>query len=199
MALRVHSSKASLEAEPINIAVLAKLSSHRYDHVIPTSYHPAVQPEKEAPSSSGASSHGFLSRRACAPELPVASSRNTNIPMLEALQALMQECIDGQHLWATALAVFLGTLFVMSMKGIWDASKPIDLKAGAIQLGEVIPTELSKYDGQDPFRPILLSLRGNIYDVSSAKEMYGPGALHSEWQLAEPTELCYQMACVIRR
>jgi len=143
----------------------------------------------------------LLESTAGAPELPGASSCNTNIPMLEALQALMQECIDGQHLWATALAVFLGTLIVMSMKGIWDASKPIDLKAMAIQLGEVIPTELSKYDGQDPFRPILLSLRGIIYDVSSAKEMYGPGALHSEWQLeavyARTTELCYQMACVI--
>ena len=103
--------------------------------------------------------------------------------MLEALQAFLQECLDGQHLWATALAVFLGTFLVMSLKGIWDASKPIDLKAMAIQLGEVIPTELAKYDGQDPFRPILLSLRGRIYDVSPAKEMYGPGALHSAWLL----------------
>ena len=97
--------------------------------------------------------------------------------MLQPLQAFLQECIDGQHLWATALAVFLGTFLVMSLKGIWDASRPVDLKASAIQLGEVIPTELGKYDGQDPFRPILLSLRGTIYDVTSAKEMYGPGAL----------------------
>ncbi|CAL5225355.1 g8158 [Coccomyxa viridis] len=67
----------------------------------------------------------------------------------------------------------------MSLKGIWDASRPIDLKASAIQLGEVIPTELGKYDGQDPFRPILLSLRGKIYDVSSAKEMYGPGGSYA--------------------
>jgi hypothetical protein len=101
--------------------------------------------------------------------------------MLEGLQGFLQECFDGKHLWATALAVFLGTFLVMSLKGIWDASKPIDLKAMAIQLGEVIPNELAKYDGQDPFKPILLSLRGRIYDVSPAKEMYGPGALHCAW------------------
>ena len=38
--------------------------------------------------------------------------------MLQPLQAFLQECIDGQHLWATALAVFLGTFLVMSLKGI---------------------------------------------------------------------------------
>lgn len=107
--------------------------------------------------------------------------------MLQTLQAFLQECLDGQHLWVTALAVFLGTFLVMSLKGIWDASRPIDLKASAIQLGEVIPTELGKYDGEDPFRPILLSLRGRIYDVSSAKEMYGQGALHAPWVTEIPS------------
>ena len=117
--------------------------------------------------------------------------------MLEPLQAFLQECLDGQHLWVTALAVFLGTFLVMSLKSIWDASRPIDLKASAIQLGEVISTELGKYDGQDPFRPILLSLRGTIYDVSSAKEMYGPGALQAASgpvMLHGMIDLCYR-AC----
>ena len=96
--------------------------------------------------------------------------------MLESMQQFLKDCLDGQNLWATALAVFLGTLIVMTLKGMWDASRPI--KASALQLGDIIPSELANYDGQDPFRPILLSLRGKIYDVSSAKEMYGPGALH---------------------
>ena len=96
--------------------------------------------------------------------------------MLETLQQFLKDCLDGQNLWATALAVFLGTLIVMTLKGMWDASRPI--KASALQLGDIIPSELANYDGQDPFRPILVSLRGKLYDVSSAKEMYGPGALH---------------------
>ena len=104
--------------------------------------------------------------------------------MLETLQQFLNDCLDGQNLWATALAVFLGTLIVMTLKGMWDASRPI--KASALQLGDIIPSELANYDGQDPFRPILLSLRGKLYDVSPAKEMYGPGALHFFQQIGIP-------------
>ena len=64
------------------------------------------------------------------------------------------------------------------LKTWWDASKPVDLQAAAIQVGNLIPSELAKYDGQDPFRPILLALRGTVLDVTAGREMYGPGALH---------------------
>ena len=101
--------------------------------------------------------------------------------MLESLSAFLSECLNGKHLWATALAVFLGTILFMVLKTWWDASRPIDLQATAIQVGELIPSELDKYDGQDPFKPILIALRGTILDVTSGREMYGPGALHTIW------------------
>ena len=78
---------------------------------------------------------------------------------------------------ATALAVFIGTFLFMALKTWWDASKPLDLQAAAIQVGDLIPSELAKYDGQDPFKPILMSLRGTVLDVTAGREMYGPGAL----------------------
>jgi predicted heme/steroid binding protein len=35
--------------------------------------------------------------------------------------------------------------------------------------------ELSKHDGQDPSLPLLISVRGRVYDVSKGKKHYSPG------------------------
>lgn len=34
--------------------------------------------------------------------------------------------------------------------------------------------ELSKHDGSDPSLPMLLSIRGVVYDISTGKQYYGP-------------------------
>lgn len=38
---------------------------------------------------------------------------------------------------------------------------------------------MERYSGRDPFLPILLAVRGTIYDVSKGKDFYGPGAAFS--------------------
>lgn len=35
--------------------------------------------------------------------------------------------------------------------------------------------QLAEYDGTDSSKPILIAVRGRIYDVTASKEMYGPG------------------------
>eukprot|EP00775_Hariotina_reticulata_P008133 gene8133-8327_t len=35
--------------------------------------------------------------------------------------------------------------------------------------------ELAEYDGKDPSKPLYISVRGTIYDVSSGRSFYGPG------------------------
>ncbi|KAL3900790.1 MAG: hypothetical protein SGCHY_001099 [Lobulomycetales sp.] len=35
-------------------------------------------------------------------------------------------------------------------------------------------SELAEYDGTDPSKPIYLSLRGKVYDVTAGKDYYGP-------------------------
>eukprot|EP00879_Flechtneria_rotunda_P004699 GHRR01004963.1.p1 GENE.GHRR01004963.1~~GHRR01004963.1.p1 ORF type:complete len:139 (+),score=28.53 GHRR01004963.1:107-523(+) len=35
--------------------------------------------------------------------------------------------------------------------------------------------QLAEYDGRDPSKPLYISVRGNIYDVSSGRSFYGPG------------------------
>ncbi|KAJ0458238.1 putative cytochrome b5-like heme/steroid binding domain-containing protein [Helianthus annuus] len=45
-----------------------------------------------------------------------------------------------------------------------------------VQLGEVSEEELKGYDGNDPKKPLLMAIKGQIYDVSQSRWMfYGPG------------------------
>lgn len=75
----------------------------------------------------------------------------------------------------TALLVFVGTLVFMLIKSWWDAKRLQKAVDAVPSIGEVTLEELSKYDGRDPFLPLLFSVRGQIYDVSKGKDFYGPG------------------------
>ncbi|CAH1439010.1 unnamed protein product [Lactuca virosa] len=44
-----------------------------------------------------------------------------------------------------------------------------------VQLGEVTEEELKAYDGNDPKKPLLMAIKGQIYDVSQSRMFYGPG------------------------
>lgn len=44
-----------------------------------------------------------------------------------------------------------------------------------VQLGEVTEEELKAYDGADPKKPLLMAIKGQIYDVSQSRMFYGPG------------------------
>ena len=35
--------------------------------------------------------------------------------------------------------------------------------------------ELAQYDGSDPRKPLLLAIRGEVYDVGRGRDFYGPG------------------------
>lgn len=36
-------------------------------------------------------------------------------------------------------------------------------------------SELAQYDGSDPARPLLIGIRGWVYDVTAGRDFYGPG------------------------
>ncbi|OAY72710.1 Membrane steroid-binding protein 2 [Ananas comosus] len=44
-----------------------------------------------------------------------------------------------------------------------------------VQLGEVTEEELRAYDGSDRMKPLLMAIKGQIYDVSQSRMFYGPG------------------------
>ncbi|PUZ76764.1 hypothetical protein GQ55_1G316500 [Panicum hallii var. hallii] len=44
-----------------------------------------------------------------------------------------------------------------------------------VQLGLVTEEELRAYDGSDPKKPLLMAIKGQIYDVTQSRMFYGPG------------------------
>ncbi|KAL5811180.1 hypothetical protein ACOSQ4_027748 [Xanthoceras sorbifolium] len=44
-----------------------------------------------------------------------------------------------------------------------------------VQLGEISEDDLKQYDGADPKKPLLMAIKGQIYDVSQSRMFYGPG------------------------
>ncbi|XP_061351056.1 membrane steroid-binding protein 2-like [Gastrolobium bilobum] len=44
-----------------------------------------------------------------------------------------------------------------------------------VRLGEITDQELRSYNGSDPDKPLLMAIKGQIYDVSTARNFYGPG------------------------
>ncbi|KAJ3064628.1 hypothetical protein HDU99_004408, partial [Rhizoclosmatium hyalinum] len=42
-------------------------------------------------------------------------------------------------------------------------------------------SELAEFDGRDPEKPIYLSLKGMIYDVSHRRDLYAPGGQMNEF------------------
>ncbi|XP_057508731.1 membrane steroid-binding protein 2-like [Actinidia eriantha] len=44
-----------------------------------------------------------------------------------------------------------------------------------VQVGEISEVELKAYDGSDSNKPLLMAIKGQIYDVSQSRMFYGPG------------------------
>ncbi|TVU02996.1 hypothetical protein EJB05_51460 [Eragrostis curvula] len=50
-----------------------------------------------------------------------------------------------------------------------------------VQLGEVTEEELRAYDGSDPKKPLLMAIKGQIYDVTQSRIFYGPGGPYASF------------------
>ncbi|OAY26548.1 membrane steroid-binding protein 2 [Manihot esculenta] len=50
-----------------------------------------------------------------------------------------------------------------------------------VHLGDVTEQELRAYDGSDPNKPLLMAIKGQIYDVSSSRMFYGPGGPYAKF------------------
>ncbi|XP_042465256.1 probable steroid-binding protein 3 isoform X1 [Zingiber officinale] len=44
-----------------------------------------------------------------------------------------------------------------------------------VQLGDITLEDLKAYDGSDPNKPLLVAIKGQVYDVSIGRLFYGPG------------------------
>lgn len=85
----------------------------------------------------------------------------------------------------TLLALFLAIYYVVS--GLFPSSDnhrhvasrdfepQMEPLRPPVQIGEVTEEELRAYDGSDPEKPLLMAIKGQIYDVSQSRMFYGPG------------------------
>ncbi|KAK7315024.1 hypothetical protein VNO77_33556 [Canavalia gladiata] len=84
----------------------------------------------------------------------------------------------------TLLAVILALYYVVS--GLFpsndhrhvssrDLEPQMEPLRPPVQIGEVTEEELKAYDGSDPEKPLLMAIKGQIYDVSQSRMFYGPG------------------------
>nr|CAD1829010.1 unnamed protein product [Ananas comosus var. bracteatus] len=55
------------------------------------------------------------------------------------------------------------------------APPPPYVPAEPVQVGDITAEELRAYDGSDPKKPLLMAIKGNVYDVSPGRLFYGPG------------------------
>lgn len=53
------------------------------------------------------------------------------------------------------------------------------MKESILNVGEITLQELAKWNGMDPQRPLLLAVRGKVFDVSKGSSFYGPGKPYS--------------------
>ncbi|KAG0457466.1 hypothetical protein HPP92_022318 [Vanilla planifolia] len=82
----------------------------------------------------------------------------------------------------TVLAVAVAFYYVVS--GFFEPApamrsrdvnvEPVEPFTPPVQLGEITEEELSAYDGSDPKKPLLMAIKGQIYDVSQSRMFYGP-------------------------
>ncbi|XP_054790491.1 membrane steroid-binding protein 1-like [Prosopis cineraria] len=83
----------------------------------------------------------------------------------------------------TALALLFAAYYAVS--GLFGASDPppgprnleelVQPLPPPVQVGEITEEELRAYDGADPKKPLLMAIKGQIYDVSQSRMFYGPG------------------------
>lgn len=83
----------------------------------------------------------------------------------------------------TTLAIGLALYHVVS--GLFGSSsstatmrsfeEPMEPLPPPVQVGEISEEELKQYDGSDSKKPLLMAIKGQIYDVSQSRMFYGPG------------------------
>eukprot|EP00252_Welwitschia_mirabilis_P002851 TRINITY_DN1286_c0_g1_i1.p1 TRINITY_DN1286_c0_g1~~TRINITY_DN1286_c0_g1_i1.p1 ORF type:complete len:103 (-),score=14.16 TRINITY_DN1286_c0_g1_i1:197-505(-) len=54
--------------------------------------------------------------------------------------------------------------------------------------------ELRQYDGSDPSKPIYVAIKGRVFDVSSAKNFYGPGGSYGIFAGRDATRALAKMS-----
>ena len=60
--------------------------------------------------------------------------------------------------------------------------------------GDYSVSEIAIYDGSDPAKPLLIGIRGHVYDVTRGRSFYGPGGPYGMFAGKDCTRALAKMA-----
>ncbi|KAM3304713.1 putative steroid-binding protein 3 isoform X1 [Capsicum chacoense] len=103
--------------------------------------------------------------------------------MTKAVWTTMTEIIlQYTGLWPTAFFTIVA-LMVVTYKVVcgmfFSADDFVPIKRQPLHLGDMTEEELRAYNGSDLEKPLLMAIKGKIYDVSTSKIFYGPGGSYA--------------------
>ncbi|GMH32947.1 hypothetical protein BSKO_00781 [Bryopsis sp. KO-2023] len=81
---------------------------------------------------------------------------------------------ESNNDWSVVVAVGLICYILFRIFGFYKRAKQIQTPPTPPEYN-LTALSLSCYDGRDPFRPLLLAIKGKIYDVTEGSTFYGPG------------------------
>ncbi|KAK0597716.1 hypothetical protein LWI29_027954 [Acer saccharum] len=117
----------------------------------------------------------------------MARDKATSSPVKEAITAYTGL---SPATFFTVLALLWAVYYVLSgvfvsrdaifgsasdMHHVQRSSEQIEPLQPPVQLGEITEEDLKQYDGSDSKKPLLMAIKGQIYDVSQSRMFYGPG------------------------
>ncbi|GJP61645.1 hypothetical protein CLOP_g18784 [Closterium sp. NIES-67] len=104
---------------------------------------------------------------------------STTLSPLQSLLAYVQEATGLAPSTTVSLLVLIASIIYAVFSYVQHRAAPVPPPVPGppepIKIGEITLEELSQYSGSDPEKPILLAIRGKIYDVTRGKHFYGPG------------------------
>ncbi|KAJ4956037.1 hypothetical protein NE237_012820 [Protea cynaroides] len=107
-----------------------------------------------------------------------------------------------------ALALALAFAFYYAISGFFSSPEAPRMTRGMaralreelkplpppVPLGEITEEELKVYDGSDPEKPLLMAIKGRIYDVSQSRMLYGPGGPYALFAGKDATRALAKMS-----
>ncbi|CAI5496704.1 unnamed protein product [Closterium sp. Naga37s-1] len=104
---------------------------------------------------------------------------STALSPLQSFLAYVQEATGLAPSTTVSLLVLVASIIYVIFSYVQHRAAPVPPPVPGppepIKIGEITLEELSQYSGSDPEKPILLAVRGKIYDVTRGKHFYGPG------------------------
>lgn len=63
-----------------------------------------------------------------------------------------------------------------------------------VQVGKISPEDLLAYDGSDANKPLLMAIKGQVYDVSRSRNFYGPGGAYAAFAGRDASQALAKMS-----